>query len=200
LRVVEAIDCMQILSNLDPVPAVPSSESDAEQDFLRLLQVHQNQIFSFIFCQVHHSADAEDLFQQTAVVLWEKFSQYEPGTNFLAWAKAIASNKTLTFLRDRRRSQTRFSDVLIEQLADRGLWSAEANERKLTALAECRQKLSASDQQLVRECYGAAVSQIRAVANQMGRTADSLYVSLSRIRRSLADCIERTLAREELEA
>lgn len=184
----------------DPTEANSEFESALEREFMRLLQAHQNQIFSFIFCQVHHSADAEDLFQQTTVVLWEKFAQFESGSHFLAWAKAIARNKVLTFLRDHRRSRARFSEVLLEQLAERPLWTPELHDRKLNALAACRQKLSVSDQRLVRECYGAAIDTIQEVAARLGRSADSLYVSLSRIRRSLADCIQRSMAREELEA
>lgn len=168
-----------------------------EEEFLQLLQAHQNQILSFIFCQVHHAADAEDLFQQTAIVLWEKFEQFEPGTNFLAWAKAIAGNKTLAFLRDRRRSQARFSETLIDQFAERPMWSTETNDQKLAALANCKQKLGANDQHLLRECYGTTATKIQSVADKLGRTADSIYVSLSRIRRVLAECIQRTLEREE---
>ena len=188
---------MQTHQTLEKNQASRVGQSADEGEFLRLLQAHQNQIFSFIFCQVHQAADAEDIFQQTAIVLWEKFSQFEPGSNFLAWAKAIASNKALAFLRDRRRSKARVTETLIEQLAERPLWSTEMTEQKLAALSLCRQKLNSNDQHLLRECYGAVTSKIQAAAAKLGRTAESVYVSLSRIRRTLADCIERTLAQEE---
>lgn len=189
---------MQTNQTLETIHAERGGKSDAEGEFLRLLQAHQNQIFSYIFCQVQQAADAEDIFQQTAIVLWEKFSQFEPGSNFLAWAKAIATNKALAFLRDRRRSNARFSETLIEQLAERPLWSTETTDQKLVALSRCRQKLSSNDQQLLRECYGTAASKIQSTAAKLGRTAESVYVSLSRIRQSLANCIKRTLAQEEL--
>lgn len=175
----------------------PCGAPTVEEEYLRLLQAHQNQILSFIFCQVHHVADAKDIFQQTAIVLWEKFAQFEPGSNFLAWAKTVAGNKTLAFLRDRRRSRMRFSEAFVEQLAERPLWSSEATERKLHALSECTQKLGANDQVLLRECYGQAASKIQSAAAKLGRTAESVYVSLSRIRRNLADCIQRSIAMED---
>ncbi len=172
-------------------------ESSSEEDFLDLLQIHQNQIVSYIFCLVHQLADAEDIFQQTAVTLWEKFDQFERGTNFLAWAKAVASNKSLAFLRDQRRHRARFSETLVEQLAERPMWTCDSTQQRLDALTRCKQKLGDSDQALLLECYGATASKIQAAAHKLGRSAESVYVSLSRIRRALAECIQRTLAREE---
>lgn len=188
---------MQANQTVDQEQSSHCSEECSEDEFLRLLQAHQNQLLSLIFCQVQHMADAEDIFQQTALTLWEKFSQFEPGSNFLAWAKTVASNKTMAFLRDRRRSRTRFSETLIEQLAERPLWSSEATELKLNALSRCTQKLGANDQLLLRECYGQAEGKIQSAAAKLGRSADSVYVSLSRIRRNLAECIQRSMSREE---
>lgn len=171
-----------------------------EEDFMRLLQQHQTQILSFIYCLVHHLPDAEDVLQQTAITLWNKFDEFDreaPESSFLAWAKTVAKNKSLTFLRDQRRQRVRFSNSLVEQLAERPLWSSNENQRRLAALAHCRQKLAPNDQSLLLQCYGATTGKIQEVAANLERTVDSVYVSLSRIRKSLAECIRRTIAQEE---
>src|SRR5690606_3269633 len=74
-------------------------EADANgpmsDEFIRLLSQHQSQLFGYIFCMVRSLPDTEDVFQQTAVVLWNKFDDFTPGTSFVAWAKCVARNNAL---------------------------------------------------------------------------------------------------------
>lgn len=164
-------------------------------EFIHLLGQHQNQLFGYIFCMVRSLPDAEDVFQQTAMTMWDKFDDFTIGTSFIAWAKTIARNKSLTFLRTQRRERAKFSDEVIEQLADRDLWDTDTVEERLSALARCRQKLSNIDQTLLSQCYGAATT-IREAAERLNRPVESVYSSLSRIRRALYECIRRSLAKE----
>jgi hypothetical protein len=39
---------------------------------------------------VPYAAEADDIFQETAATIWEKFSEYEQGTDFKNWALTIA--------------------------------------------------------------------------------------------------------------
>lgn len=64
------------------------------------------------------------------------------------------------------------------------------------ALLDCMNKLSAVDLELVKLCYGSQCS-FREVAEQLGRSPQSVYDSLSRIRRVLLECIDRTVSRRE---
>ena len=170
-------------------------DEEVEDGYVQLLRQHQNQIFGYIFCMVRNFSDAEDVFQQTSLTLWDKFEEFIPGTSFMAWAKAVARNKTLTFLRTKRRERTKFSDEVLDQLAECELWSPETLDERISALARCRQKLSKIDQTLLAKCYSTAGS-IRDVAEQLERPVESVYSSLSRIRRALYDCIQRSLAME----
>lgn len=174
------------------------AKSVSEDAFMALLQVHQTQLLGFIFCLVHHFPDAEDVFQKTALTAWEKFDDFETGTDFLAWTKTIARNNAIAFLRDSRRERTRFSEALVEEIAQRPLWTEAGSAARLIALRKCRLKLSSQDQVLLRECYGATSGKFQDAAVTLGRTVDSIYVSLSRIRRVLSECIRRALAQEEL--
>ncbi len=56
--------------------------------------------------------------------------------------------------------------------------------------------LSDVDRDLLALCYGTQQS-FREVAEQLGRSPQSVYDSLSRIRRVLLECIERAAARRE---
>jgi RNA polymerase sigma-70 factor (ECF subfamily) len=169
---------------------------DPADEFIHLLLQHKSQLLGYIFCMVRNLTDAEDVFQQMSLTLWDKFGDFVPGTSFVAWAKVVARNKALTFLRSQRRERARFSDDVVDLLADRELWSPDAVEERIAALVQCRQKLSKVDQALLSDCYGTA-NAFRDVAERLGRSVDSVYSSLSRIRRALYDCIQRTIAKAE---
>lgn len=187
----------QSKSELDRIAAPPGKRQDGTPDewFIELLNAHRSQLLGYLFCLVRNMADAEDLFQQVSITLWDKFEEFTPGTNFGAWATATARNKALTFLRTKGRERARFSDRVIEELAAQELWAPEELDHRLAALATCQQKLSPRDQLLLSLCYGEEGT-TRDVAHQLNRPVESVYSSLSRIRRALHRCIERTLSRE----
>ncbi len=170
-------------------------DTNRDDELVCLLTNHKRQIFGFIFALVHSIADAEDVFQQTCLVLWEKFDEFKPGTNFVAWATSIARFKAIDFLRARRRERMQFSPTLLNQLAEQTRARSEHFEARAEALAACQQRLSARDQQTLQACYAHGTS-IREAAAKMHRPAGSVYDSLARIRRALLTCIERKLNRE----
>ena len=61
---------------------------------------------------------AAEAFQETSIVLWEKFGEYDRSRDFKAWVFGIARNKALASIRDRQRQRLVFSDGLLNQLAE----------------------------------------------------------------------------------
>jgi RNA polymerase sigma-70 factor (ECF subfamily) len=169
-----------------------SVPAQSDEVFARLLTTHRNQIFRLIFCMVHSLQDTEDVFQQATLTMWDRFSDFQPGTDFAAWAAQIARHKALNFLAARGRQRLCFSQEFVEELAQIEESSNDYQEARLRALASCREKLSPVDQQLLTHCYGGAGS-IREAAKQIGRPVGSVYDSLSRIRHALSGCIQRKL-------
>lgn len=166
------------------------------EEFVRLSSTHQRQLLGYIFTLVRNMDDAEDLLQQTNLIVWRRFDDYKPGTDFMRWACHIAHLQVLTFLRTRRRDPPHISEQLLAQLADKRLDRSTAYEHYRDGLRICMDRLSTSDRELLGLCYGGAIS-IREIAGQLGRSADSVYHSLQRIRYVLLECINRAVAREE---
>lgn len=52
--------------------------------FVALWSAHGPRVYSYIFSLVGSWPDADDVYQETSVVLLEKFDEFEPGTNFLS--------------------------------------------------------------------------------------------------------------------
>jgi RNA polymerase sigma-70 factor, ECF subfamily len=171
-----------------------SSSDDRMLLFSELLQESRSRVFGLIYALVLNLADTEDLFQQTSALLWEKFGEYEPGTDFTSWALRVARFKTANFLRSRYREQKRFSSAAIESLYEVSLEASDATQQeRLDALTGCLNKLPDGDRRLVQKCY-AGSQQIREIAEAEGRTAGALYAALHRIRQSLLQCMSRKLA------
>jgi RNA polymerase sigma-70 factor (ECF subfamily) len=165
-------------------------------EFAACLRAIQSGLYSYIHSLARDLNDTDDLFQQTAVVLWKKFDEFDRQRSFFSWACGIARFEANNFLRGRKRQRLYFSDelnvLLIE--AQEEITSVEDGERR-EALAGCIAKLRERDRELLTECYQdrGGVSQ---AAGRRGRSPQSVYNSLRRIRRALYECIARTLTDE----
>lgn len=171
------------------------SQPDRQAEFAELIANHQSQIYGFVRAMVRLTDDAQDLHQQTLAVLWHKFDQFEAGTNFLAWALRVAELEVRIFRRQRH-LVTGLSEDVMSQLAVTFYEASESgalDERK-AALTGCLEKLSSEDRSLVNQVY-LEQQRINQVAQRLNRLPQSVSNSLRRIRRSLFECIESSVAR-----
>ncbi len=174
--------------------AVPGGKAE----FAELLRRNQTQLFGFIYSLVRDLDDADDLFQQTSLVLWDKFDRFDPTRSFVGWACGVARFEVLNFLRARSRNRLYFSDELNLALIEaHESMEQEIVEDRRDALAVCMKKLRDKDQELVEACYGRSMC-IQELASDWGRSTQSIHNSLRRIRRALFECVRRNLAQEGL--
>src|SRR5437667_11409220 len=71
-------------------PHKSHDETEGRKRLMVLMTRHQRQIFSYIYVLVPNRPDAEDLLQETSLVICEKFHEFREGTDFVAWACQIA--------------------------------------------------------------------------------------------------------------
>jgi RNA polymerase sigma-70 factor (ECF subfamily) len=176
-------------------PRNPTGGPKVER-FAQLLAKCQRRVFLYALGLVHNAADAEEVLQQTNLVLWRKFDQYQPGTDFARWACRIAYYEVLKFRERRSREARLFSNDFVETLAADSESSTDLLDARREALVRCLQKLTERDRQLVLRRYQEAAT-TRSVAEALGRSIQGTRKSLHRIRMALLACIERTLAAEE---
>jgi RNA polymerase sigma-70 factor, ECF subfamily len=169
--------------------------SDRNEVFVELLMLHRQKLYGFIYTFVPNPADAEDLLQQTSLILWQKFNEFDLDKSFSAWACGIAHFLVLNHLKEKRRSRVVFSDELIARLAKIRHNQEDSQLADPVALVGCLNELSEGDRKLIRLCY-AAKHNIKAAAAALDRPAASVYVSLVRVRRLLMNCLQRTNAEE----
>ena len=171
------------------------TDSPETQQFVELWTASSRRVYSFILSLMPHWADAEEAYQETSRVLWEKFEQFEPGTDFTAWACRIAYYKVLDVRARKRRGPLAFSEAFVGAVEEELSMSAEPLSRRHAAMLECLEKLKPRQRDLIRRRYSENAS-TRRVAEESSRSVSTIYKALNRIHRALFNCIERTLARE----
>jgi RNA polymerase sigma-70 factor (ECF subfamily) len=165
------------------------NQSARQQRFLSLFLRSEREIFRYVAALVPNVADAEDIVQQTAIALWEKFDAYDPAQPFTPWACRFALNKARQWIERRQRWQALLQGGLAEQLAQRREELRPELECRLKHLESCLAKLPAEQRSLV-EGYYYRRSRIEELAESTGRTVAATYKALQRIRQALLLCVE----------
>jgi RNA polymerase sigma-70 factor, ECF subfamily len=165
------------------------------ESFVKLLLDHQRRVFTYILTLVPNVADAEDVMQEVSIVLWQKFPEYRPGSDFAAWAFRVAYNTVRTFRVKRFRCRVKFDDQLLATVSADVEAMREELEVGRQVLADCANELPATDRELLTARYQACTT-IRSLAAAVGRPIEGMYKAMRRIHDNLYDCVQRKLASE----
>jgi RNA polymerase sigma-70 factor (ECF subfamily) len=177
----------------------------------------QDRVYGYIVTMLPNRHDAEDVFQQTSLILWRKWDQFEPparhnnkstesdeataspftDAEFIAWACGIARYEVRNFLRRRGRERVVLSEQMMSELADVRLEAQPALQQRRGLLAECVEKLDFLAREMLQRCY-AGREPIKLIAQQFRTTPNAIHLRLRRIRRELLECIERGSSMEDM--
>jgi RNA polymerase sigma-70 factor, ECF subfamily len=160
-----------------------------QQRFLTLFLRSEKEIYRYVAALVPNISDAEDIVQQTALALWEKFDAYDPAQPFTPWACRFALNKARQWIDRRQRWRALLERGVAEELAQRREELRPELELRLRHLESCLEALPADQRSLV-EGYYYHRSGIEKLADHSGRTIAATYKALQRIRQALQLCIE----------
>lgn len=164
-------------------------------EFIRSFTQSQRSLFLFILPLVGNPADADEVLQETNLVIWSKWNQFEEGTNFLAWGRAIARLEVFRFRRTKGGRLTFLEDDILEIVAVKTEAISDDVALRQEALSTCITLLRPKDRELIQMRYAPGVNGDQ-VADMLGRPANSVYQSLGRIRRTLMECVKHRLAEE----
>jgi RNA polymerase sigma-70 factor (ECF subfamily) len=167
---------------------------ESYEAFVQLFARHERGIRAFVHSLLPGHAD--EVVQETCLVLWRKFADFDAGSDFLLWACTVARFEVLKYRRKLARDRHVFNVELLALLAEEAVGETRELALERRALDACVEKLTPGHRELIRSCYAQGVT-IKQVADQLGRSATSLYKALNRIRLLLLDCIRVTVAREE---
>lgn len=175
-----------------PSHSRPSEPAPRWERYVAEIARAQAGLRTFLRTLLACSADVDDVLQETNLVLWRKRGEYDESRPFGPWARRVAYFQTLAHLKNRSRSrESGFSEDMLEQLAEDSAERSDTADRRLAALRECLAKLPADDRRIVLARYEGNAS-VQKMARAAGRSADALSMHLYRLRKKLADCIERS--------
>ncbi len=80
-------------------------QSRSPDVFAQLVKRYERELFTFLRRFVGDAQQAEDVFQATFLSVHLRIDQFEKGRRFRPWLYAIASNKSIDFMRRNRRHQ-----------------------------------------------------------------------------------------------
>ena len=173
-----------------------AANPENHREFVGLLLKAQPRIYALLRTLIANRADADDVFQDVVTVLWTKFDEFEPGTDFQAWAYQTARYKVQHYYRARSRDAQSLAPEVLDLLAVESESLGDDLAEIRAALAVCMEKLKPADLEVVRRCYAGDIT-VREAAEQLGRPLETVKSVLKRSRRQLYECIRRTLAEED---
>ena len=161
--------------------------------FVSLLTQHQGDLWAYVITLLPGDSDTADVLQKVNMVLWTKQKDFKIGTNFRAWAFAVARFEVLAHLKTKKRH----GFVLLDRMANKAPDMARPNDQRLQALELCMRLLRKQDQELLnhRYCTDRALSEL---AERVGKSVSTLSVALHRLCSALRECINRKIREEEL--
>jgi RNA polymerase sigma-70 factor (ECF subfamily) len=165
--------------------------ADLHERFLGLFLRHQADLRAFLGSVLRDRSAVDDVFQETALVLWKKFGEYDPARPFGAWARGVAAHKVLQ--ERARRVPLAFSPAAVRAVAaafDRAPETAD-----LEPLRDCVSRLAERSRRLLALRYGESLK-LGEIARRVGGTLDAVHKVLSRAREAVEDCLRRKAASE----
>jgi RNA polymerase sigma factor RpoE len=144
---------------VDDVPAGPGApvSADEEMELVRrakrgdfkaydeLVRRYQERIYATVYHMTSNHEDANDLAQEAFIKAFRAIKSFKGGSSFYTWVYRIAVNKTLNFLKQRkRRAAMSLNDLDINAEHDPDLVAlvSEKTPRREAGLSELQEKLN----------------------------------------------------------
>jgi len=163
--------------------------------YLQLVTNLQPLLLGYIH-SIAPGVEADDVLQETNIVLWNKMETFEMGTNFKAFAFKIAYLKTMECLRKQARNQWLvFDSDLLEKMNTHFTDHPNTMGDTQFALRLCMKKLKDHERELIHQRYSKG-NTVRSIAKQVEKKEGALQQAFFRIHNALRTCISHQLQEE----
>ena len=168
-----------------------------KQIFTRLLRENQSRIHIYIRVFVPHWADADDILQETAMVMWRKFDTYVIGSDFAVWGIRIARNFVMKLNQRRFDKRIKFSSDIVRLLEETVVMDVDGrDDDRAQAIQQGLARLSESDAELLALKYKRGYTVVK-IAQKTGRPLQGLYKAMARIHKTLMHNIQIQLKAQD---
>jgi len=156
----------------------------------QLVVKHRHEMVAFVYGLVPDPHAVADVFQEVCLVAVRKAAEFEQGTNFVAWARAIARLKVREHFRNRNGVvlEDEFLDGL-ERAFDEASAGLDLDVRK-ESLRRCLDKLQRASREILSLRYEEGLDPAT-IGARIGKSRMAVNSLLQRIRETLKECVER---------
>ena len=165
---------------------------DTKAQFVEALTACQEALRGYCYAKVGAWADAEDVLQATNIKLWEKEEEWDRARPFLPWALGVAHFTVMSHFRDRQRDHLVFEEDVMQAMEIHLRDAAERTPDLVLALRHCLGGMAEEPREILRAHYVGGWS-LEEVSRSTGRSVSGVKSLLLRLRRSLAQCVNREL-------
>ena len=178
--------------------ALPLKEKD--ELLTRELLEYRDDLFSFILSMVRNWTLAEDIFQETSLVIIRKQEAGVEIDNFRAWAREIARRTALNHWKTSKRRERLLSSDSMDIIENAFRRQEEAPNSETLELIEhlrvCLTKLPQHLFRMIRLRYRDNLS-YKEIGKCLRRSAGSVQVAVYRTHARLLECIKKACARKQ---
>ncbi len=169
----------------------------SNDQLVRVLMAERNKLLAYVWSIMGDFNSSEDVVQEVAMLAMAKGGEVADEPRLKVWLRRAARLKALEALRAQRRTPSTLSEEVLEQLESHWTPYDEQGEMSESAIAEmlraCFRKLTENQRRLLGFRY---VKGLRSsgIAKRLDMNVETVYRSLTRAHRNLADCIQEQIA------
>ncbi|MFC1766734.1 sigma-70 family RNA polymerase sigma factor [Planctomycetota bacterium] len=154
-------------------------------------------VAAYISSLVPDKHKADDILQNVALVIVQKYPEYDESHPFDAWAIRIARYEILMVRRKYARDRHTFSDELLDRITEEYSDKASELNEMNRALDHCISLIQPKWRKILELRYSMGLD-VKGVAKQLGLNVNTALNALYRIRKTLRECVLRRLGVTEL--
>lgn len=168
--------------------SMPSLPQDPQENLIALITRHQAAIHAYILGLLPDRSRADDVLQETNLVLWRKATEYDQAKPFMPWACRVAYFQVKAARRDAARDRHVFDPEVLDLLASEDDSDSETTTALDHALRDCLEQLPEDKRSLILHRYHPD-SSVNDMAEKRNLSPGALSVQLHRIRQMLEICV-----------
>ena len=153
---------------------------------------HMPRIRAFALSLMPDFSQVDDILQDVFLTVTAKASDFQPGTNYLAWAFTIARFRVLKSMNAMDKAFLPLSEEVVELLAAECPDVGAEQDRRIGYLEQCLKKLAPQARRMIELRYYEALKPAT-IAERLGLSVNGVSVLLSRSRVLLRACVERQM-------
>lgn len=173
--------------------AQPLTEKQNSSEFIKFFEADKKRLYAYIYAYVMDHSAAEDIFQETSMVLWREFHCFDHQSNFSKWSNGIAFNRIRDYRYAKKKYVLGLSDDFLQEfnnlLTVKEQEVQEATPNKWLKLQDCSKQLPEPMLRIYNYFY---VQNLKAqqVAENTGRSIYAIRKAVHKLRKKLFDCVE----------